>query len=78
MCIRDSLLGLHQSGLPRLRIASLQRPSHLRLSLYARELADELLDDRGGLPAGQSALERELTVGWLRDIGAFDAGADDG
>jgi ATP-dependent DNA helicase RecG len=64
------LLGLNQSGLPPLRVASLNRPAHRELSLNARQLADELLDENGRLPARHSLLQTELTVGWLRRVGA--------
>ncbi|HUR16145.1 MAG TPA: ATP-dependent DNA helicase RecG, partial [Candidatus Limnocylindrales bacterium] len=43
------LLGLNQSGLPPLRVASLQRQLHRDLSLVARSAAEQLLDDTGRL-----------------------------
>ncbi|CAN5706583.1 ATP-dependent DNA helicase RecG [soil metagenome] len=66
------LLGLSQSGLPPLRVASLARKEHQQLSLRARELAEELLDERGRLPDRHAALEHEITRGWLRQVGAGD------
>lgn len=74
------LLGLHQSGLPPLLVATLHRPAHLRLSLYARRLAEQLIDGRGRLAAGHAALEHELATGWLRRVGASEivAATDDG
>ena len=67
------LLGLNQSGLPPLRVASLQRASHRELSLKARELAERILDDEGHLPPSLAALQREMTAGWLRRVGAGEA-----
>lgn len=64
------LLGLSQSGLPPLRIASLQKETHRALSVEARRLAEDLLDEHGRLPAEAAALERALTRGWLRRVGA--------
>jgi ATP-dependent DNA helicase RecG len=73
------LLGLTQSGLPPLRIASLQKPSHRALSVEARRHAEALLDERGRLPAAAALLEEQLTRGWLRRVGAGEvlAGAAD-
>ncbi|HYI23072.1 MAG TPA: ATP-dependent DNA helicase RecG [Candidatus Limnocylindrales bacterium] len=73
------LLGVTQSGLPPLRVASLDRADDRAMSQRARVLAEQLLDDRGRLPASSAALEREITVGWLRRIGAGEvvaAGSD--
>jgi ATP-dependent DNA helicase RecG len=73
------LLGLNQSGLPPLRVASLQRASHRELSLKARDIAERLLDEDGRLPPTLSGLQKEMTVGWLKRVGAGEAvtqGAD--
>ncbi|HEY6057776.1 MAG TPA: ATP-dependent DNA helicase RecG, partial [Candidatus Limnocylindrales bacterium] len=68
------VLGLAQSGLPRLRVASLQRDDHRVLAVAARRHAEALLDDRGGLGgAVGAALVRELTDGWLASIVAGEA-----
>jgi ATP-dependent DNA helicase RecG len=67
------LLGLNQSGLPPLRVASLHRPLHRELSLRARAVAERLLDERGRLPADLGALQREMTTGWLARVGAGEA-----
>ncbi len=64
------LLGLSQSGLPPLRVASLSRPEHQQLSLAARALAERIVDDDGRIAAPYADLERELTAGWLKRIGA--------
>ena len=71
------LLGLSQSGLPPLRVASLNRPSHRALSVRARELAERLIDDAGRLPEAYAALEREITAGWLARVGAGEMLAQD-
>lgn len=64
------LLGLSQSGLPPLRVASLNRAEHRALSAKARELAEQLVDNEGRLPARYAALEREVSTGWLERVGA--------
>ena len=43
------VLGLVQSGLPRLRVASLQRRDHRELAVRARGHAEAMLDDGGRL-----------------------------
>jgi ATP-dependent DNA helicase RecG len=65
------VLGLAQSGLPRLRVASLQRTDHRVLAADARRHAEALLDDAGELSRpGQEPLRRELAAGWLEGIAA--------
>ncbi len=66
------LLGLQQSGLPPLRVASLSEPSHRELSLRARDVAEGLVDAEGRLTADQAALAAELARGWLYRVGAGD------
>jgi ATP-dependent DNA helicase RecG len=66
------VLGLVQSGLPRLRIASLHVAEHRELAVRARGHAERLLDDRGRLVSGADALARELERGWLREIVAAE------
>jgi ATP-dependent DNA helicase RecG len=70
------VLGLVQSGLPSLRIASLQREGHRELATAARAAAEALLDDAGVLRPGHEALRRELASGWLARVAqAEPAGA---
>jgi ATP-dependent DNA helicase RecG len=70
------VLGLVQSGLPRLRIASLQREGHRELATAARAAAESLLDDEGNLRPGNEALKQELDSGWLARVAqAEPAGA---
>jgi ATP-dependent DNA helicase RecG len=72
------LLGLSQSGLPPLRVASLRRESDRLMSVAARAVAEQLLDDHGRLPASAARLEHELTAGWLRRVGAGEVLGSDG
>ena len=72
------LLGLHQSGLPTLRIASLKRPEDRRRSLRARRIAEDLLDESGAIRPGLEALREELESGWLARVGAGEVLADAG
>ncbi len=70
------VLGLVQSGLPSLRIASLQREGHRELATAARTAAEALLNDAGQLRPGNAALARELAGGWLARVAqAEPAGA---
>jgi ATP-dependent DNA helicase RecG len=70
------VLGLVQSGLPRLRIASLQREGHRELATAARAAAEQLLNEAGELRPGHAALARELATGWLARVAqAEPAGA---
>jgi len=80
------LLGLQQSGLPPLRVASLADPRHRDVSLRAREVAQGMVDADGRLDSGRAALAAELASGWLQRVGAGEVlggqrpedGADDG
>jgi ATP-dependent DNA helicase RecG len=70
------VLGLVQSGLPRLRVASLQRESHRELAVAARRAAELLVDADGRLQSGNGPLAHELATGWLARVAAADpAGA---
>jgi ATP-dependent DNA helicase RecG len=66
------VLGLAQSGLPRLRVASLQDRDHVALARRAREHAETLLDAQGALPAELARLRNELERGWLRRVWVGD------
>ena len=71
-----NVLGLVQSGLPRLRVASLQREGHRELAVAARQAAELLLDAEGRLRPGNQALAAELATGWLARVAEADpAGA---
>ncbi len=63
-----NVLGLAQSGLPRLRVATLADPEHRELAARARVHAEALVTDDGDLPADPPALAHELAVGWLRRV----------
>ena len=70
------VLGLVQSGLPRLRVASLQRTDHRDLAVQARAAAEAILDERGELRPGHDRLRDELRDGWLARVAqAEPAGA---
>jgi len=66
------VLGLAQSGLPRLRVASLQNRSTSRSPSRAREHAEALLDERGRLGGEHERLAHELERGWLERVWAGD------
>ena len=67
------VLGLAQSGLPRLRVASLQRADHRALAASARRHAEALLDATGEIPgAALQPLRDELETGWLARVAAGD------
>jgi ATP-dependent DNA helicase RecG len=66
------VLGLVQSGLPQLRVASLQRADHRDLAVRARHHAETLLDEDGYLDPRHSALAAELATGWLRRVVAAE------
>jgi ATP-dependent DNA helicase RecG len=62
------VLGLAQSGFPRLRVASLQVAEHRDLAVRARLHAEGLLDGDGRLDPPNPALAKELEHGWLRRV----------
>jgi len=70
------VLGLTQSGLPRMRLASLTRQEDRKLALHCREQAERLIDENGRLRPGYEALGFELEQGWLADI-ASGEGVDE-
>jgi ATP-dependent DNA helicase RecG len=66
------VLGLVQSGLPRLRVASIQDSGHRELAVAARRHAEALLDERGRLDDRHAPLAAELADGWLRQVARAD------
>ena len=70
------LLGLHQSGLPTLRIASLRSKGDRERAARARVLAESLVDDAGALRPGNEVLASELRKGWLARVGAGEVLAE--
>jgi ATP-dependent DNA helicase RecG len=70
------LLGLHQSGLPTLRIASLRNKADRERAAQAREIAERLVDESGVLRPGNEALAAELRTGWLARVGAGEVLVD--
>ncbi len=71
------VLGLRQSGLPALRVASLQREEHRALAVRARARAEAFVDASGDLsrPAF-TAFRRELESGWLASIATGEPAGD--
>jgi ATP-dependent DNA helicase RecG len=69
------VLGLYQSGLPPLRVATLGRPDHRALSVAARAVAETMVGEDGTLvPRDDVALFRtELERGWLARVGSGEA-----
>ncbi|MGD0248022.1 MAG: helicase-related protein, partial [Candidatus Limnocylindrales bacterium] len=70
------LLGLHQSGLPTLRIASLRDRRDRERAEQARAVAERLVGESGSLRPGNEALAAELRDGWLARVGAGEVLAD--
>ena len=66
------VLGLAQSGFPRLRVASLQVAAHRDLAVRARAHAETLLDADGRMDPPRPALSAELGTGWLRRVAAAE------
>ena len=64
------VLGLAQSGFPRLRVASLQVAEHRDLAVRARAHAEALVDAAGTMVPPRPALAAELESGWLRLVAA--------
>jgi ATP-dependent DNA helicase RecG len=64
------VLGLAQSGFPRLRVASLQVKEHRDLAVRARTHAESLLDATGRMDPPRPTLSAELETGWLRRVAA--------
>jgi ATP-dependent DNA helicase RecG len=64
------VLGLAQSGFPRLRVASLQVAEHRDLAVRARAHAEALLDTEGRMVPARPVLTAELETGWLRRVAA--------
>ena len=54
------MLGLAQSGLPRLRVATLADPAHRELAAAARGHAEVIVTPDGRLPDTLPELAREL------------------
>jgi ATP-dependent DNA helicase RecG len=64
------VLGLAQSGLPRLRVASLRSAADQELAVACRRRAEELLDEDGVLSGEHAPLAHELAHGWLAEVAA--------
>ncbi len=71
------VLGLTQSGLPRMRLASLSNEADRELAVRCRRLAEEMVDQHGRLGPRWEALEHTLAEGWLADIAAGEGSDED-
>ena len=67
-----NVLGLAQSGFPRLRVASLQEAAHRDLAVRARAHAESVLDADGRMEPPRPVLAAELERGWLRHLVAAE------
>jgi ATP-dependent DNA helicase RecG len=67
------LLGVMQSGLPPLRVASLAGPEDRELASRARIEAQRLVDADGRLVEKAAGLRAEIERGWLAQVGAGEA-----
>jgi ATP-dependent DNA helicase RecG len=67
------LLGVMQSGLPPLRVASLAGPEDRTLAALARAEAQRLVDPEGRLVDEAAGLGAEIEHGWLAQVGAGEA-----
>jgi len=67
------LLGVMQSGLPPLRVASLAGPEDRALASRARDEAQRLVDAEGRLVEEAAGLRAEIEHGWLAQVGAGEA-----
>ena len=70
------VLGLTQSGLPRMRLASLKDEDDRELAVRCRQLAERIVDGHGRLDPELSDLEQAITSGWLAEIAAGE-GSDE-
>jgi ATP-dependent DNA helicase RecG len=68
-----NVLGLIQSGLPRLRVASLEREDHRALATAARRHAEAILAAGSDLPGELPGLAAELHDGWLSGLASGEA-----
>ena len=71
------VLGLAQSGLPRLRLASLARPEDQATARACRDLAESMLDEAGRLRPAYAAFGAELQGGWLAAVAAGEGATDE-
>jgi ATP-dependent DNA helicase RecG len=64
------LLGLHQSGLPALRVASFRDERDWNRAARVRTIAEGLVNEAGDLMPGNEGLDAELRLGWLARVRA--------
>ncbi len=71
------VLGFAQSGLPRLRLASLARSEDQALAVECRAVAEMMLDADGRLLPAYAAFGAELAGGWLAAVAAGEGATDE-
>ena len=71
------VLGLAQSGLPRLRLASLARTEDQAMARACRDLAESMLDEAGRLLPAYADFGAELQSGWLAAVAAGEGATDE-
>ena len=72
------VLGLSQSGLPRMRLARLADERDQQLAVRCRRKAEAMLDAHGQLRPEHADFSRVLASGWLADIAAGEGADDEG
>ncbi len=72
------VLGLSQSGLPRMRLARLADEADQQLAVRCRAKAEAMLDAHGGLLPEHDAFAEVLEQGWLADIAAGEGASEEG
>jgi ATP-dependent DNA helicase RecG len=71
------VLGVSQSGLPRMRLASLRDEEDRELAVRCRELAEQMVDAQGQLDPRFADLQRTLDLGWLAEVAAGEGRDED-
>jgi ATP-dependent DNA helicase RecG len=72
------VLGLSQSGLPRMRLARLADEADQQLALRCRTKAEAMVDAHGQLRPEHADFGRVLATGWLADIAAGEGSDEEG
>jgi ATP-dependent DNA helicase RecG len=71
------VLGLAQSGLPRLRLASLARSEDQALAVHCRRVAESMLDADGRLLPAYAGFGSEIEAGWLAAVAAGEGASEE-
>ncbi len=73
-----NVLGLAQSGLPRLRVATLANPEHRDLAVRARTHAETIVGPDGEILPDAGRLRAEVEQGWLAPVFRGEGGGQAG